>query len=507
MKRSRIAIKLFIITSIVFILFISITLIFQVMFFEKYYINKKLNNFTTGFEKLSNTINKGKLEQQPIFNSLAKFDEQNSSRSVILNDTLFSDSLFNKTLKANLGYIFFPFNKDSSEAIINVITKEWIDVSGSQFHDYIVKGGKKLIYKKKINDINYIIGVSPIIQNGNTNNVIFSMVSLQPVGDAVNTIKEFYVYIYVLALALIIILSYLYSLMISKPLVNLRKTASRMTELDFTAECEIKSNDEIGELAGILNFLSQKLDKTLTQLKTTNEKLMEDIEKERQLEIMRKEFVAGVSHELKTPITLISGYAEALKDDIVATSDRDFFVDVIIDESRKMDYLIKDMLDLSQLETGNLKMSFEKFDIVELLNFVLRKFSKKMEEKSISVNTKVPDNYAVINGDILRIEQVLVNLISNAIRHVPMGGRIIFVIEKCGDSFLLSVENEGKHIPLDEIDKIWERFYKIDKSRSRDMEGTGIGLSIVKNILILHNSKFGVVNTKIGVKFSFTLDN
>lgn len=509
MKKNKIAIKLFIITSIVFILFISITLVFQVMFFEKYYINKKLNNFTMGFEKLSSTINKGKFEQQTIFNRLTKFDEENNSRSVILNDTLFSDSLFNGTLKENLGYIFFPFNKDSSGAIINIIMKEWGAVSGSQYHDYIVKGGKTLIYKKNINDISYIIGVSPIVQNGsiNINNVIFSMVSLQPVGDAVNTIKEFYVYIYILALALILILSFLYSLMISKPLVNLSKTASKMTELDFTVKCEIKSNDEIGELASILNFLSQKLDKTLTQLKTTNEKLREDIEKERQLEIMRKEFVAGVSHELKTPITLISGYAEALKDDIVATKDKDFFVDVILDESKKMDYLIKDMLDLAQLETGNLKMSFEKFNIVELLNFVLKKFTKKMEEKNIRINTWVPDNYAIVNGDVLRIEQVLVNLISNAMRYVPIGGLIIFNIEKSEDSFILSIENEGNHIPEDEITKIWERFYKVDKSRRRDVEGTGIGLSIVKNILILHNSKFGVENTEIGVKFFFILDN
>ena len=358
-----------------------------------------------------------------------------------------------------------------------------------------------------------------------------------------------------------------------------------MIELDFSTKCEIKTKDEIGELGNVLNFLSDKLDTTLSELKESNEKLKEDIEKERELEFMRKEFVAGVSHELKTPITLISGYAEALKDNVAKEQDKDFFVEVIIDESRKMDYLIKDMLELSQLEAGNKKMNIEEFNVAELVEFVLKKFYRNISDKNVKIETNIKDTVIMVLGDSMRIEQVLVNLISNAMKNIVDGGILKIAIDKInkarlmdlvnnegrrqkfkynqekvgndiqidadsdansdtnsntntdvdsdagkdknnenekdkeednieyvkgieGDSeiYMISIENQGKPIPENEIDKIWERFYKVDKSRTREMEGTGIGLSIVKNILQLHKSSYGAMNTENGVKFYFTLD-
>lgn len=506
MKNSKIAIKLFLITTVVFVFFISVTLMCQILFFEKYYISKKQDNFEKDLRKLSGTIGGDTINQNTAIEKFKKFDDDNNSKTLLVNITEFNYRMINGTLLSDQGYMFFAFDKKLNGPIINMLIREWT-LASRMHNDYVLRDKNTLIYQKNISGTNYIVGVAPIVKNNAVKNVIFSMVSLHPVGDAVNTMKEFYIYIYIFAILLIVILSYIFSLMISKPLVNLKKAATKMTELDFTTKCEVETRDEIGELGDALNFLSEKLDKTLGELRDSNEKLKEDIEKERQLEVMRKEFVAGVSHELKTPITLIGGYAEALKDNIVDSKDKDFFVDVILDESKKMDFLIKDMLDLSQLETGNLKMNLEEFNISELIGFVLKKFSKNIADKNLRVETDITEESAVVKGDVIRLEQVLVNLMSNAIRHVTEGGLIKLKVDNIGDKYMISIENEGNHIPEDELDKIWERFYKVDKSRNRGAEGTGIGLSIVKNILVLHDSTFGVNNTELGVKFYFSLKN
>lgn len=508
MKNNRIALKLFLITSVVFILFITATIIFQNLFFEKYYVRKKYNNFTNSLKSLSDSLSKSKLDKDTASSKFRKFDDENNSKSIIINVEQYYYHLANGTIVSDLGgYAFFTLDKKANETTILQLIKEWFYASRSQTeHDDVINNKKILIKTRNINNTDYIIGIAPIIKNNTVGNIVISMASLQPVGDAVNTMKEFYIYIYVIAVLLILILSFLYSIMISKPLVKLKNAAFKMTELDFSTKCDVSSRDEIGELGGILNFLSEKLDKTLGELKTSNDKLKEDIEKERQLEIMRKEFVTAVSHELKTPITLIGGYAEALKDNIGTPEDNDFFVDIIMDEANKMDFLIKDMLDLSQLESGAYKMNFEKFNIVDLTEFVIKKFSRKIKERQIRFEINKDNSCVIVSGDIHRIEQVLVNLISNAIRHVEEAGIIKIEIKNYDNRYVISVENQGKHIDPEEQEKIWQRFYKIDKSRNREDEGTGIGLSIVKNILTQHNSNFGVENTELGVKFYFTLE-
>ena len=217
---------------------------------------------------------------------------------------------------------------------------------------------------------------------------------------------------------------------------------------------------------------------------------------------MRKEFVASVSHELKTPITLIDGYAVGLKDDVFEGKEKDFYLDVIIDEARKMGHLVTDMLDLSQLESGNFKLILQEFNLKELIIFTLKKYETLFTEKLVRIETSFIDNVRV-NADWGRIEQVLTNFITNALRHVNENGTINVRMVDKGEYISVEVENTGSHMPDDEMDKIWDKFYKLDKSRNRKLGGTGIGLSIVKNILTLHGYSYGVCNTADGVKFYF----
>ncbi|SQB92893.1 sensor histidine kinase [Clostridium tetanomorphum] len=207
------------------------------------------------------------------------------------------------------------------------------------------------------------------------------MASLQPIDEAVSVIEELYKYFSIGAVFFIVILAFIYSNMITKPLIEINKVATKMAKLDFSEKCNVKSEDEIGNMASSLNFLSENLNEALTSLKEANVKLEEDIEKERKMEKARREFVAAVSHELKTPISLIDGYAMALKDNIFGEEEKDYYLDIIIDEGRKMGSLVNDMLDLSNLESGSFKLTREEFDICNLIKFTLKKYKILLKKK------------------------------------------------------------------------------------------------------------------------------
>jgi two-component system sensor histidine kinase VanS len=281
-----------------------------------------------------------------------------------------------------------------------------------------------------------------------------------------------------------------------------------MAKLDFSVRYVSKSDDEIGNLGKTLNFLSDNLNSTLYQLNAANEQLKLDIEKDKQLEKLRKEFIAGVSHELKTPISLIYGYAEGLRDGIPQGVKKAEYLDVILQETEHMGKLVTDMLDLSQLESGKFTWTSAPFAIDSLIRSIVDKLSVQMTEEQISCELIPPEDSVMVEGDRMRIEQVLKNLLSNAIRHTPPNGCIQINLTRnmdANDEVTVSIFNEGNPIPEEAISHIWDTFYKIDSSRNRELGGTGIGLSIVKNILSHHGNGFGVSNENGGVCFYFKL--
>ena len=221
---------------------------------------------------------------------------------------------------------------------------------------------------------------------------------------------------------------------------------------------------------------------------------------------MRKEFIASVSHELKTPISIIEGYAEGLKDGIPKGDDIAYYLDVIIDESKNMNSLVCDMLDLSQLESGNFKLNMSQFNIFEFINSIYKKYLNSINDKHLKLNISSTMKNIIVYGDPYRIEEVINNLISNAIRHTPLNKTIAITLKLQENRILVEIENEGSFIENEDLDRIWDKFYKVDKSGNKHLGGTGLGLSIVKNILFLHKSDFGVLNTNTGVCFYFTLD-
>jgi two-component system sensor histidine kinase VanS len=492
--RKSIALKLFFITSGFLLIFIFLTMYFQSTFFQDFYTNRKVKTLQENVLKLNAFYANGFISKTSMDLVLFQFEESNNTKLIIFDKS--------GTLKYSGN-----FDPQSDRSKINTINKVFSQLlSSSDTMNSIISSKKTYVdryYDSQFN-VQNIVCISPVVVDADTSDIILSVSSLQPIEEASTVIKEFYSYILAGALILAIILSLIYSKMIAKPLIKLNKVASKMAEMDFSEHYDIKSEDELGNLAKTLNFLSEKLDSALKQLTASNLKLQEDIEKERHLERMRKDFTAGVSHELKTPIALISGYAEGLKDNVVDESSRDFYIDVIMDEATKMSNLVSDMLDLSQLESGNFKLKPEPFYIDELINIVVRKHSTFINEKEIQLSLNIID-LCLVFGDKTRIEQVLTNIITNAIRHTCEKG-FINICTKLENSIVsIEIENSGENIEPEDLKNIWDKFYKIDKSRSRVDGGTGLGLSIVKNILLLHKSSFGVKNTDIGVNFYFTL--
>ena len=360
-------------------------------------------------------------------------------------------------------------------------------------------------YKNPTNGIDSIIMIKPIFHNGSLKEMIFAMSSLQPVGEAIGVMKDYYIYGFIGAAFIIIALSYIYSRLVANPLIKINNAALRMANLDFSVECDIKSDDEIGNLATSINVLSSNLNMNMKSLQDTNEKLKLEIEKERNLEKMRKEFVSSVSHELKTPLGIMRGFTEGLKDE-VAVEKKDYYIDVILEEIQNMDALVLDMLELSKLESNAIILKLESFDIVNLFELVEDRFIQQLEEKSIRIKYLCSEEPLMVNGDKKRIEQVIINIITNAIRHTRDEGTIkIDIMKQEEDKIYIAIENQGDNIQEDKLNFIWDRFYRAEEARDRKSGGTGLGLAIVKNILELHNSEYGAINTDMGVRFFFTL--
>ena len=292
--------------------------------------------------------------------------------------------------------------------------------------------------------------------------------------------------------------------------MELKEISEQMMHLNFESKYKSRGQNEIDLLGEHINDLSNTLEKTISELKTANNELERDIEKKEEIDEMRKEFLANVSHELKTPIALIQGYAEGLKEGINDDAEsRDFYCDVIVDEAGKMNNLVRKLLDLNQLEFGKDIVTMERFDIVALIqNFLASaEILILQNEVKVKVNQSEP---IYVWADEFKTEEVVRNYFSNALNHVS-GEKIIEIKyrqieEPNAGRVRVSVFNAGEPIPEEALSHIWEKFYKVDKARTREYGGSGVGLSIVKAIMDSMNQQYGVINYTNGVEFWFELE-
>lgn len=360
------------------------------------------------------------------------------------------------------------------------------------------------VYDERLGD--YYLEIWGTLDNGYS---IILRTPIQGIKDNVNISTTLIKYVGGAILAVGIIAAFVVSTYITRPIKQLSNIAEKMSEMDFNARYEGSDKGEIGLLGKSMNNMSEKLEQNIAELKKANLELKKDIDKKEKLEIMRTDFLSNVSHELKTPIALIQGYAEGLKEGITDDPESmEFYCDVIMDEANKMNTMVKRLLTLNQIEFGNDEPEMERFDINELIASVADANAIRAGQKNMSIVFDNRNEHNFVWADEYKTEEVLTNYISNALNHCD-GKRAIEVrTEKSenGGTITVTVYNSGKNIADEYLERIWEKFYKTDKARTREYGGNGIGLSIVKAIMDSMGQEYGVRNVSDGVEFWFNLD-
>ena len=385
-----------------------------------------------------------------------------------------------------------------------------LDALRTEFWDVLLHGDKmEVLYSNKQYqllkktdtrlDSEYLVLVG-VLENGD---MVLMRTAVESIRESAAISNRFLLFAGAAAIVASILVAFFTTRHITKPLQQLTDISKRMVDLDFNAKYESDQSNsyEVEELGNHINRLSENLERTISELKTANVELQDDIEKKIQIDEMRKEFLSNVSHELKTPLALIQGYAEGLQECINDDAEsREFYCEVIIDEADKMNRMVKKLLTLNQLEFGNDQVIMERFDMTELIRGVANSTKILMEQKGIRLELENSEE-AWVWGDEFKVEEVITNYMSNAINHAD-GEKLIRVFyTRSEDKLRVSVFNTGQPIPEEDIEKIWVKFYKVDKARTREYGGSGIGLSIVKAIMDSFHQRCGVINHEDGVEF------
>lgn len=346
-------------------------------------------------------------------------------------------------------------------------------------------------YRVMVDSVEYQIILKPTAQNGG-DGYLFAMTSLQPVGEAVSALMRFYPIFFGVALLLILAAALVYSKWLAKPLLSIGRVTQKITELDFTEILPVRSRDELGQLSANINRLSGELEAHIGHLQ-------EELDREKQLEQTRKRFIAGVSHELKTPLAVMKSCLSILEDGIAADKSAYYF-SAMQDKVEEMDALVMDMLELAKMESGTYQPALSPFSLDATLRRVCEAFAPQLTDKGLRLSMDIPPVTAI--GHEPLIARVVSNYLSNAIRHTEVGGQITISVSLLKEAAMVRVENEGTPPSAESMTHIWEQFYRAEPDSGN---GTGLGLAICKGILELHHADYGAENTVSGVRFFFTL--
>lgn len=466
---------------------VVLCLVINNIFLEKYYIRSKMKAIYDAYAAISQAANSDEYDTDSFKSELEDVCSRYSITICVMDaysQMKFVSKNGGQQLENRLiGYIF-AFPMDNYTQVIE------------EGDDYIIQ---------RIN----IDGSEYIEMYGRLNSGI-SFIMRTPVEsmrESARLANRFFGYIGIIGTIAGGLIIWMVSRKITKPILELSNISEKMVHLDFEAKYTGGARNEIDMLGENINKLSDSLEKSISELKTANNELQNDIQRKEQIDEMRKEFLANVSHELKTPIALIQGYAEGLHEGINDDPEsREFYCEVIMDEAAKMNTMVKKLLTLNQLEFGNDVVSMERFDITALIKNYIQ--SAEILTKQNAIKVRLEDYPAIyVWADEFKVEEVFMNYFSNAVNHCD-GDKIIEVkIEEDEGRVRVSVFNTGSPIPEDSLPHIWEKFYKVDKARTREYGGSGVGLSIVKAIMESMNQKYGVNNYDNGVMFWFELDS
>ncbi len=433
--------------------------LFQIIFLKTYYREFRLN-------KLENSVKK-------VLNSF-----HDSNYEDLLDDISLEDEICIEVVNNNMTkYLSVIYNKGCMGAETSIensyYKKDFINSNLSKKVYTLINPrfkNKTIIYGIKLDDSNYA----------------FVSASLEPIDTTITVLKNQFIYVTMLVIILSLIVSYFVSRKISSGVIKINREAKKLSKGNFDVKFDTDQPIlELSELAETLEYTKDELSKT---------------------ENLRRELLANVSHDLKTPLTMIKAYAEMVrdvtyKDDTKRTKD----LNIIIEETDRLNVLVNDILELSKIQSGTQKLTIEQFDLEKFVKNIIKRYDIMSENKKYKFKVSINKNI-IVSADRKRIEQVMYNLINNAINYTGDDKKIIISALELENTVRIEVKDTGKGIDKEELENIWDKYYKIDKTHSREQVGSGVGLSIVKNILINHNCNYGVESIKgNGTTFYFEL--
>ncbi|WP_330600643.1 sensor histidine kinase [Butyrivibrio sp.] len=480
--------------SIMFLTF-GLILLINLFFMEKFYVQNKREAIIQAYRSIAQAITDGDITSEDFDQEIGHICERYNIEMIVLD----ADS---KTVKSSTSNVEFLAKllwenmlTSSSNTTGEFETREILDYGDG----YTLQMDIDRTTGRKYLDMWGVVG---------SGNLVLVRSTMESIRDNVIISNTFMAYVGIIAIVVGSIFILYISKKVTDPIKRLYLISDQMKKLNFEAKYEnLESySNEIDVLGQNMNELSETLESTIKELKKANIALKHDIAQKEEIDEMRKEFLSNVSHELKTPIALIQGYAEGLKEGISDDEEsRNFYCEVIMDEASKMNIMVKKLLTLNQLEFGNDSTNMDRFDIVDMIRNYIKSAELLAKQKDVTIKF---DDYEPIFvwGDEFKIEEVLQNFYSNALNHID-GDKIIEIKLTQEDNHVrVSVFNTGKPIPEESLDHIWEKFYKVDKARTREYGGSGVGLSIVKAIMEGMHQAYGVKNYDNGVEFYFELE-
>ncbi len=473
---------------------IAILLIFNYAFLEKLYLSKKQNDMKEAYADIGSIVveySEGKTDEAGLIEDLNVICSAKSLKGIIVEsgwNTVYTNERNTDKMIAHIRDIILTENNitlaDKNRSVI-----EKTDVYTLLEYHSDINGERLVELCGNLSESRYVL-------------LTYEMTDMI---DTISVINTIILIVGLIMLGITIFLAFIYSSRFTKPIRDLSHIAKRMSVLDFDARYTGDDKSEIGLLGQSMNDLSAELEKNITKLKSANIELQKDIENKEMAHRRQNEFLSDVSHELKTPIAIIEGYAEALKEGIARDPEtmREY-CDIIIDESNKMNVMVRQLLSIKQMESDSHGPEIERFSITDMVRSVINANLLNINKKGIEIVFDQKNEDVEVWADQSMTEQVITNYVTNAINH--SNGKIRVYYEPMDSVLRLHVWNSGENIPESHIDEIWNKFYKVDKARTREYGGNGIGLSIVKAIMEQHGRDFGVKNTADGVDFWCDLD-
>lgn len=486
-KFKSVRFRLFAVLCAVIIFLVLCLILINSAVLENFYVYSKTKTVQKIYNKINNYYASPNLS----------IDLENELRKIAFINN------FDILIKTDTDLIIFSTNKDFLSSISRIKSNNQINDK-----DVLYKDDKINICRidEKGSSLNYILLTGELVNEYN----LFIRIPIAPIEESVRISNNVLMLIGMITIIIAALAVSIISRKFAEPILELNDITKHMAKLDFSKKYRISDSDnEINELGKNINTMSDKLEGTIKQLRDNNRELEKDIEEKSKIDEMRKQFISDVSHELKTPIALIQGYAEGLVENVNTDEEsKKFYAEVILDESNKMDILVKQLLELMKLEYGKREFHDKKFDLIELINSVIQKCEVILKEKQIEINFDEKDPIEIY-ADEIYIDQIVTNYFTNAMKHAESKDnkkQIEIRVEKQKDKARVFVFNTGENIAEEELDRIWGRFYKVDSSRSREDGGSGIGLSLVKAIQNNYENAYGVENKENGVEFYFDVN-